>query len=467
MGTRQELDWIIVRKQCSREWRSLVLNHAPYASSSSSIWRYSGPLSSAAPDQGWKIHISGTPLNASNALRCIQPVLASMRVVYKIPVSLDELARINSGIFYGYSQIGKFVTVYPKNDEEFRSLAKRLHQATVEFKAPQIPFDFRFSDGSCVYFRYGRFRTGQLAAREDTVDSILTAPEGNEVPDDRYRANYVPGWDPPPIRPDSQREPTNRVNSQFNQRYCVFRSIVQRGKGGIYEALDMKRDGRRVIIKEGRAHGEVGWDGSDGLDLLRNEMAVLTDLRRSEVPVPTILDNFESGENSYLVLEKINGVTLQALIDRFAASLTDDEFLDLGRRIAGLVSCIHKAGWVWRDCKPSNLLVLPSGKIRPIDFEGASRVDCHLTKPWGSKGFVAPEALSGISRKGNVAEDLYALGMTLYFLFTGVLPEQTENRAGPTTQRCLPKTVHKTITNLLSVDPGRRPNAGVVVSQLS
>jgi len=459
-------DWMTKRQELAREWYGLVLKYAPQSPSSSSIWRYSAPLSREHPDQGWKIHVSGTPLNASQILRSMLPILTGGDIVFKVPHSLDELMKINSGIYYGYSQIGKFVTVYPKKASEFRSLARRLHQATANFEAPQIPFDFHFSDRSCVYFRYGRFKSNQLTAGEISNVSMLTAPDGTKVLDDRFLASYVPGWSAKPVNTGKNENARKILEDPFGKRYCVFRSIVQRGKGGIYEAMDMKR-GEKVIIKEGRAKGEVDWDGRDGIDRLRNEMTALSRLRHARVPVPEIFANFENEGNSYLVLEKINGVTLRALIEECFSRLTVDESLRLGLKTAVVVSRIHEAGWVWRDCKPANLLITPTGRVRPIDFEGACRVDHPSTVPWSSKGFASPETRTSDNRDSNLPEDLYALGATLHFLLTGFLPEQTNHGGKPITHNHIPKHLAKTIMGLLEPNPKRRPNAATVILQLS
>jgi hypothetical protein len=449
-------DWTTMRRRLSREWHELVLNYAPHCPSSPSIWRYRQRLCSRHPDQGWKIHVSGTPLNASRILLSILPVLTERQVVFKVPRSLEELIRINSGIFYGYSQIGKLITVYPENDEEFRCLIRKLHAATLEFEGPQVPFDFCYANRSCVYFRYGAFK---MSSRKNPDIPILTAPDGTKIPDNRRLADYVPSWSPNPVN----KRPSRPSNTAFSKRYCIFRSIVQRGKGGIYEAIDIRR-ASKVIIKEGRANGEVGWDGRDGRDRLRNEMVSLAELHRARVPVPKILASFQSEGNTYAVLEKINGVTLQALIDQRFFHITDQESLTLALKVAEVVSAIHQAGWVWRDCKPANLLITPSEEVRPVDFEGACRVDRPSTLPWASKGFASPETLTAEKRSSNLPEDLYALGATLHFLFTGFLPKE---KNGGTRPGHLPERLRETIKGLLEANPKRRPNAAAVISHLS
>jgi tRNA A-37 threonylcarbamoyl transferase component Bud32 len=445
------------RLRLMREWHLLVSRFAPHTPESPSIWRYSHPLRKEYPRQGWKIHVSGTPLNASQILRNILPILVG-EIVFKIPRSLDELMKINSGICYGYSQIGKFITVYPKDESEFTKLAARLDEATKIFESPDVPFDFHYAPRSCVHFRYGQF---WMLSSDDSKSPILTAPDGTNEPDNRLLPEYVPSWSANPLKTSARTRPL--TNGLFPDRYCILKSIVQRGKGGIYTAMDMS-NGEKVVIKEGRASGEMDWNGCDGRDRIRNELTALTELRRARVPVPKIWADFQNDHNMYLVLEKLQGVTVQALIDEHLSDLTVEECLRVGMNTARIIARIHKAGWVWRDCKPANLLIMPSGSVRAIDFEGARRVDHPSTLPWASKGFAPPETGSGKMRASNLPEDLFALGVTLHFLFTGSLPDRTGKQARSVG---VPRRLEKMIMRLLERRPEHRPSAAKVVSELS
>src|SRR5215213_10240427 len=75
-------------------------------------WRYSRASAPEDPEQGWKLHVSSTILTANRVLEAVGPFLHRRGVMFKAPESLAELGRINSGLYYGYSQVGKFITVY-------------------------------------------------------------------------------------------------------------------------------------------------------------------------------------------------------------------------------------------------------------------------------------------------------------------------------------------------------------------
>src|SRR5215210_6426748 len=135
-------------------WRLLCDRHLPHAPEDS-IWRYSREADPAGPAQGWKLHVSATLLSACEVLERIGPFLAARSVPYKAPRSLAELCKLNSGLFYGYSQVGKVFTVYPRTDAEAVELAARLDELTRRLPAPAVPFDQRFGGG--VYYRFGAF----------------------------------------------------------------------------------------------------------------------------------------------------------------------------------------------------------------------------------------------------------------------------------------------------------------------
>src|SRR2546423_4082180 len=92
----------------NEQWRELCSRYLPL-SADNSIWRLSRATARNEPEQGWKLHISATILTACAVLEKVAPVLQSRGTQFKAPVSLEEINKINSGLFYGYSQIGKLI----------------------------------------------------------------------------------------------------------------------------------------------------------------------------------------------------------------------------------------------------------------------------------------------------------------------------------------------------------------------
>jgi len=78
-------------------------------------------------------------------------------------------------------------------------------------------------------------------------------------------------------------------------------------------------------------------------------------------------------------MELIQGENLQAMLERRQRRLSVSEALRYAVQIAAIVSKVHAAGWVWRDCKPANLIISKGRELKPVDFEGACPVECDDT----------------------------------------------------------------------------------------
>ena len=92
--------------------------------------------------------------------------------------------------------------------------------------------------------------------------------------------------------------------------FRAYEAISQRGKGGVYRALDLTvRPARLCLLKEGRRHGETDFFDRDGRWRVRHEHQVLVSLRRAGIDVPNVYDSFEIDGHYYLVTEFIEGET--------------------------------------------------------------------------------------------------------------------------------------------------------------
>ncbi len=426
-----------------------------------SIWRYSRSFLPIDPQQGWKIHISATILTACDVLKHVAPYLKAKNLAFKATATLDDLSRLNSGLWQGYSQVGKFITIYPIDEGSFCKAVKDMYGLLPrDVAAPAVPFDIRFRESN-IYYRYGSF-----VWNGESQPQIRT-PMGDLVPDDRF--GPAPGWVRSPIEEDCSS--VRNYQSPLATRYRVYRSISQRGKGGVYEAIDLASEPLQAcIVKEGRRHGETAWDGRDGRWRVENEKRVLRELAAQGISVPGVLDTFLAGGENYLVLEKVNGTDLLRLLFGRKRRLPLRHTLNVCKQVASLLAEIHAAGWVWRDCKPGNLFLTRENRVRPVDFEGACRITSHDSSPWSTPNYSAPEVFEQYRNKQrpvSTAEDLFSLGCCLFFLLEGRPPR---NDGRPTsvkfTRRQIPALAKGMILRLMNIDPQRRPNAGEVADSL-
>jgi serine/threonine protein kinase len=238
-----------------------------------------------------------------------------------------------------------------------------------------------------------------------------------------------------------------------------LKALAQRGKGGVYLALDLTMTYPRLcLLKQGRKNGEQAWDGSDGFSRIRNEELALKSLAAKGVRVPSVFSQFSQRDSAFIATEIIEGETLQNLLITRARRLSIKRILGYGIQIGALLNQIHSAGWVWRDLKPSNLIKTTKGEIRPIDFESA----CHMndTRPnlWATKVFSPPETHTS-NTSASPQEDLYSFGVLLYFLLWGTLPKDGIKNGTPNRRIGVPKSLLQLISNLLQKNPNLRPDA--------
>jgi hypothetical protein len=445
-------------------WQALSSNYLPV--SMGDEWRYSrGPLP-GDPDQGWKLHVSATILTANDILEKIAPELKKKDILYKAPVSLAELGKLNSGMFYGYSQIGKFITVYPREGEDVVSLAETLHRLTEGIPAPAIPFDTRYLPGSNVYYRYGAFNLHEIEDEAGKKIAVIRDGDGKFVPDDRDRCG-PPDWvtDPFPASPAAEL-PDGK--NPLQTTYKAFRALSQRGKGGVFNAIDMSMDTPRLcVLKEGRRNGEVDWEGLDGFDYVKREAANLNALRSAVPDLPAVYSTFEVEGNYYLVTEHIDGETLNDVMMKRRRRLSVKKALELSIEISLLMKRIHAAGWAWHDCKPANLLITKTGRIRPIDFEGARSFDSPKSIVWGTTEFLPPEWRERVSGEAITSSDLFAMGAVIYCLLSGRYYDHEKPVPLEKHRKGLPKNVRDLVEALLGPEPEKRPSIDKVIEILS
>lgn len=417
----------------------------------------------------WKLHISSTLPCAVEVFRRCAPRLSSYDVLFKSVKTLDILAQLNSGMPFGFSQVGKFITVYPATEQQAVELAEEFNLLTADLDGPSVPFDQKYRPGSLIHYRYGAFGGEEIELADGRRVGAIRHPSGQLVADLREPGKAVPDWITDPF--GSSMEDVV-LGTRLQTEFLCYEAMMQRGKGGVYGAVHiLSTPANLCVVKEGRRHGETSWAGVDGYELVEREEAVLRCLRNEGIGAPQVIDSFDLGGNRYLAIEYIEGVSLHAVSADPDKKLSLDLALAYSAAVARLVAQLHERGWVWRDCKPANLLVSPGAGLRPVDFEGAVRSDEPDPRPWGSPTFVAPEARDYNLRDSNVPEDLFALGATVHQLCTSWLmhrsrgssqrrPEAATKRSPlGTLRRGVPIEVRRLVTSLMDNEPSKRPSA--------
>lgn len=437
-----------IKTLCNR-WQKLCERFVPIHSGDS-IWRYSRAARRKDPEQGWKFHISATVLNAGDILEKIAPLLAAHGVQFKALVTLQELYKMNSGLHYGYWQVGKCFTIYPATRQQAEYLAPRLHRLTREFRSPPVPFDRQYRPGSCVFYRYGAIKNMEMEGPGGVKLPAVKDPSGTLVLDDRLRP--VPEWifDPFQKNAADSGSADGDVETPLKTKYRIFNALTQRGKGGTYQALDTSVDPPRFcVVKEGRRHGEVAWSGQDGYYLVKNEFNVLTALGKIDSDAPKVFSSFEVDGNFYFVMEHLEGKSLNEMIRRRRRRLSVKQVLKFAVEMISIVDKIHQAGWIWNDCKPANLVVTGKNSLRPVDFEGSYSIEQADPFNWKTQGFSKFGSGKSLTAGEKVSDDLYAVGAVVYFLLTGKLYDPNDPPEIGKTRRNISERLQSLLTELL------------------
>lgn len=244
-------------------------------------------------------------------------------------------------------------------------------------------------------------------------------------------------------------------------RYIILKRVGRGGMGAVYQAADIRIPGKMWAIKEMSDTAITNpLEKKQAIDAFRQEALMLA--RLDHVNLPKVTDHFTEGGKQYLVMDFIDGETLDARLQQAnGGPLPVDEVQNWAKQLCDVLGYLHNRTppIIFRDLKPGNVMVTPEGTIKLIDF-GIAR----LFKPgkatdtafFGTAGY-APREQYG-KEQTDARSDIYALGATLYHLLTGVSP--TDHPFGFEDIRKLnsqvPDAVSEAIMKAVSQDPEDR-----------
>ncbi|MDA3948961.1 MAG: serine/threonine-protein kinase [Spirochaeta sp.] len=203
-------------------------------------------------------------------------------------------------------------------------------------------------------------------------------------------------------------------------KYKVIDRLAQGGMGAVYTALHPTLE-RTVIIKKLTLRGNA-----DIRERFKREAQIMMDLRNDAIV--DVYDHFREGSFYYIVLEYVDGVSLEGLI-RARRYLPDSVALIIFREVCRGLAYAHERNVVHRDIKPANILISSQGEVRIVDFgiatiHGSEGNTSELTREGmtlGTPSYMAPEQFQS-SRSVDRRADIYSLGVVLYEMVTGKRP---------------------------------------------
>ncbi|MFC0626016.1 class IV lanthionine synthetase LanL [Kribbella deserti] len=387
-------------------------------------WCYVHPPDYPMRAHGWKLHVSATALSAPLVLARSAEVLVRADCSFKFGTDIPRVIELN-GAWYQRGAGGKFVTVYPRDDEHFRQLAVSLHEATSGIAGPEILSDQPYRPGSLVHYRYGGINGQRVFTDDGISEHRMIGPDGTVVTDERLAWFMPPPWASSPFDEQPIEVAEAPESLLLDGRFRVSKAIRHANKGGVFLAMD-EHDGREVVVKQARANVAAGLDGRDVRDRLRDEARMLDVLGPLGV-VPHKITVFEQQRDLFLAQELVSGDALSDwAVDRSTGSGDQvKQALTVALGLARAVVAVHRAGYVLRDLKPQNVMVTKDTEIRLIDVEFAVPQG-EDTPVVGTRGFMAPEVSDAMNRGGNhaatAALDCFGLGVTMFCALTASSP---------------------------------------------
>jgi eukaryotic-like serine/threonine-protein kinase len=268
----------------------------------------------------------------------------------------------------------------------------------------------------------------------------------------------------------------------LKQRYRILAQVGQGGMGAVYKAEDTQFGDRLVAVKEMHQNGLRSDEIVAATESFKREAMLLAGLLHPNLP--RTYDHFFDGGRWYLVMDFIEGQTLEEYLNKIPATgasrryspqgntrmLTVDEVLDIGVQLCTILHYLHTGSppIIFRDLKPGNIMLTPAGHLYLFDFgiarhfkPGQARDTANL----GSVGYAAPEQYG--KAKTTPRSDIYSLGVTLHQLLSGNDPSRSPFRFSLLRLQNPPPPLafEDLIIRMVDLDEARRPDSALTVKE--
>ena len=215
-----------------------------------------------------------------------------------------------------------------------------------------------------------------------------------------------------------------QVGSVLDGKYKILNEIGHGGMSVVYLALN-ERANKTWAIKEVRKDG-----GNDQEVVSQGLIAETEMLKKLHHPnLPSIVDVIDTEDSFIIVMDYIEGRSLQDLLDTSGPQPVD-LVVDWAKQLCDVLGYLHSRipPIIYRDMKPPNVMLRPNGQVMLIDFGTAREYKQHNDRDttWlGTRGYAAPEQFGGRGQTDG-RTDIYCLGATIYHLLTGYSPADTQ-----------------------------------------
>lgn len=206
-------------------------------------------------------------------------------------------------------------------------------------------------------------------------------------------------------------------NTIVGGRYRVVKPLGGGGMKLVYLAEDLRLAARRCALAEVVDSFTDPNAQRQAIAAFQREADMLA--RLSNEHIPRVFDRFSEQNHHYLVMEYIDGATLEDEMKRAGGKLPEMRVIDIALQVLDTLEYLHglEPPVIYRDLKPSNVMLTASGQAKLIDFGIARHFHPQQNATMiGTQGYAPPEQYRG---KVELRSDLYALGATIHHALSG------------------------------------------------
>ena len=222
------------------------------------------------------------------------------------------------------------------------------------------------------------------------------------------------------------------IGSVIDGKYKILNVVGKGGMSVVYLAMN-ERANKQWAIKEVRK------DGMQSFEVVKQNLVAETDLLKklNHPHLPSIIDVIDCDDTFLIVMDYIEGNPLSKALETSGAQNQDD-VIEWAKQLCDVLGYLHsrKPPIIYRDMKPSNVMLKPDGNVMLIDFGTAREFKYSSvadTTCLGTQGYAAPEQFGGHGQT-DARTDIYCLGATMYHLVTGHNPATPPYEMSPIRQ---------------------------------
>lgn len=240
----------------------------------------------------------------------------------------------------------------------------------------------------------------------------------------RKKIGHTPAGDVPAPNPIARKDHSypHVAGETLCNRYRVIEGIGQGASGSAYLVRDLQYPESEVcwVLKEVDMQALSSEEQQEAMELFQRECQLLRGLNHPAIP--KLIDCFHNNGSAYMVMEHVAGRSLEEVTKSSRKPVDTEKILEISMELSEILSYLHSQAphpLIFRDLKPSNIIITEKGRLRLIDF-GISRFfnpgKLKDTFIYGTPGFSPPEQYG--TGQTDERSDIYAYGATLYYLLT-------------------------------------------------